>query len=78
LLPTCLAKVNACFGSTAGQWQSRASACAKVEVLGDVATDIGTISARLGDAELTGKYIVIWKNGPDGWLIHRDTWNFDA
>jgi ketosteroid isomerase-like protein len=50
----------------------------EVEILGDVATDVGTIGARLGDAALTGKYIVIWKNGPDGWLIHRDTWNFDA
>ncbi|MCH8166979.1 MAG: DUF4440 domain-containing protein [Proteobacteria bacterium] len=50
----------------------------EVDILGNVATDVGTISARLGDAELTGKYIVIWKNGSDGWLIHRDTWNFDA
>ena len=50
----------------------------EVEILGDVATDVGTLSGRLGDAELTGKYIVIWKNGPDGWLAHRDIWNFDA
>ena len=50
----------------------------EVDILGNVATDVGTISARLGDAELTGKYIVIWKNGSDGWMIHRDTWNFDA
>ena len=50
----------------------------EVDILGNVATDVGTISARLGDAELTGKYIVIGKNGADGWLIHRDTWNFDA
>ncbi|MDH3669061.1 MAG: DUF4440 domain-containing protein [Paracoccaceae bacterium] len=50
----------------------------EVEVLGDVATDVGTLSGKVGDAELTGKYIVIWKNGPDGWLVHRDIWNFDA
>ena len=50
----------------------------EVEILGDVATDVGTLSARMGDAVLTGKYIVIWKNGPDGWLMHRDIWNFDA
>ena len=50
----------------------------EVDILGNVATDVGTISARLGDAELTGKYIVIWKNGSAGWRIHRDTWNFDA
>ena len=50
----------------------------EVDILGNVATDVGTIGARLGDAELTGKYVVIWKNGSDGWLIHRDTWNFDA
>ena len=50
----------------------------EVEILGDVATDVGTLTGRLGDAGLTGKYIVIWKNGPDGWLIHRDIWNFDA
>ncbi len=50
----------------------------EVEILGDVATDVGTLSGRLGDAELTGKYIVIWKNGPGGWRVHRDIWNFDA
>ena len=46
--------------------------------------EIGTVTASApgeGDArvELTGKYIVIWKQVSDGaWRIDRDIWNWDA
>ena len=56
----------------------------EVEELGDMATDVGSITATLpgedgSRSSLSGKYIVLWQNGSDGtWRMHRDIWNFDA
>ncbi len=56
----------------------------EVDVFGDVANEVGTISATVpsedgGRVQWTGKYVAVWKRGGDGtWRLHRDIWNFDA
>lgn len=49
-----------------------------VDVTGDSSVTVGTLSGKMGDAALTGKYIVIGRKTGEGWKIHRDIWNFDA
>lgn len=49
-----------------------------VEVNGDTSVSVGTLSGKMGGANLTGKYIVIGKKTDAGWKIHHDIWNFDA
>lgn len=49
-----------------------------VDVTGDSSITVGTLSGKMGDADLTGKYIVIGKKTDDGWKIYRDIWNFNA
>ncbi len=49
-----------------------------VDVTGDSSVSVGTLSGKMGDAALTGKYIVIGKKTASGWKIHHDIWNFDA
>ena len=69
-----------------GYWQAGIDAglsgvsivASSVEITGDASISIGTLSGKMGDAALTGKYIVIGKKTPDGWKIHHDIWNFDA
>ncbi len=56
----------------------------EVENFGDVANEVGTISATApsedgGRVQLAGKYVAVWKRGGDDtWRLHRDIWNFDA
>ena len=56
----------------------------EIEDFGSQALEIGTLTASApgeSDArvELTGKYIVLWKQDPNGaWRLHRDIWNWDA
>ena len=56
----------------------------EVDVFGDVANEVGTITATAPSedgrrASLTGKYVAVWKRGGDGtWRMRRDIWNFDA
>lgn len=56
----------------------------EVEEVGDTAIEIGRVTGALkpangGATQLAGKYLVIWKRGPDQtWRLHRDIWNFDA
>ncbi len=56
----------------------------EVDDFGDVANEVGTISATApsedgGRVQLAGKYVVVWKRGGDRtWRLHRDIWNFDA
>ena len=56
----------------------------EVDVFGDVANEVGTISATApsedgGRVQLAGKYVAVWKRGGDGnWRLRRDIWNFDA
>ncbi len=56
----------------------------EIEDFGTQALEVGTVTASApGEAgarvELTGKYIVLWKQDPNGaWRIHRDIWNWDA
>ena len=49
-----------------------------VDVMGDNSVTVGTLSGKMGDADLAGKYVVIGKKTSDGWKIHRDIWNFDG
>lgn len=56
----------------------------EVDVFGDLANEVGTISATTpredgGRTPLSGKYVAVWKRGGDGtWRLHRDIWNFDT
>lgn len=56
----------------------------EVDVFGDVANEVGIISATApgedgGRSQLSGKYVAVWKCGSDDtWRLHRDIWNFDA
>jgi uncharacterized protein (TIGR02246 family) len=49
-----------------------------VDILGDTSVTVGTLSGKMGDAALTGKYVVIGRKTADGWKIHHDIFNFDA
>ena len=49
-----------------------------VDVHGQTSVSVGTLSGKMGDADLVGKYIVIGKKTGAGWKIHHDIWNFDA
>ena len=50
----------------------------EIEVLGDHAIDRGTVTGRLGDQQVVGKYIVWWKRTEAGWKFYNDIFNFDA
>lgn len=91
LLPPGAAKIDGREGIQ-GFWQALIDAGVRdvavitqeVDEFGDVANDVGTISATApsddgGRVQLAGKYLVVWKRGGDGtWRLHRDIWNFDA
>ena len=49
----------------------------EVEGVGDAAWERGASEAvgADGTVKARGKYIVIWKRGPDGWKLHRDILN---
>jgi ketosteroid isomerase-like protein len=47
-------------------------------VSGDIAVTMGTLAASMGEQPLTGKYMLFFHNGDDGWKVQRDIWNFDA
>ncbi len=69
-----------------GYWQAAIDAglcevsiaSSSVDITGDSSVTVGTLSGKMGDAALTGKYIVTGKKTGGGWKIHRDIWNFDA
>jgi len=47
---------------------------------GDTYTEVGSYTLKLQakgqkPVEDKGKYVVIWKQTPDGWKLHRDIWN---
>ncbi|HUF57551.1 MAG TPA: SgcJ/EcaC family oxidoreductase, partial [Thermohalobaculum sp.] len=47
----------------------------EIEVIGDTAIEMSTLSGTTADGPTTGKYIVVWKKSGDDWLLHRDIWN---
>ena len=49
-----------------------------IDISGDSSVSVGTLSGKMGDMALTGKYIVVGKKTDGGWKIHHDIWNFDA
>ena len=69
-----------------GYWQAGIDAglsnvsivATSVDINGDTSVSVGTLSGKMGDADLTGKYVVIGKRTEDGWKIYQDIWNFDA
>ncbi len=91
LMPPEAARINGREGIQ-GFWQALIDAgirdvaltTQEVDEFGDVANEVGTISATApsedgGRVQLAGKYVVVWKRGGDGtWRLHRDIWNFDA
>ena len=91
LLPPEAARIDGREGIQ-GYWQALIDAGVRdvalttqeVDDFGDVANEVGTISATApsedgGRVQLAGKYVVVWKRGGDGtWRLHRDIWNFDA
>jgi len=55
----------------------------EVESQGNLASEIGrftlTVQPEGGEsAEMTGKYVVIWKKQDETWKLHVDIWNTDA
>ena len=69
-----------------GYWQAGIDAglgevdivATSVDITGDSSVTVGTLSGKMGDASLTGKYIVIGKKTAEGWKIHQDIWNWDS
>ncbi len=49
-----------------------------VDVQGESSITIGTVAGKMGDAALTGKYILTCRRTAAGWKVTRDIWNFDA
>ena len=47
----------------------------EIEVMGDTAIEMSTLSGMAGGEPAPGKYVVIWKKVGDDWLLHRDIWN---
>ncbi len=91
LLPPDAARIDGREGIQ-GVWQGLIDADVRevvlttqeVDVFGDVANEVGTISATApsedgGRVQLAGKYVAAWKRGgDDNWRLRRDIWNFDA
>ncbi|MDH3742192.1 MAG: SgcJ/EcaC family oxidoreductase [Hyphomicrobiales bacterium] len=91
LLPPDAARIDGREGIQ-GVWQGLIDAHVRdvamttqeVDVFGNVANEVGTITATApskggGRAQLAGKYVAVWKCGAEGnWQLHRDIWNFDA
>ena len=50
----------------------------EVEEHGETATEVGSVTATMGDTAFTGKFMVIWKKTASGWKLHRDIFNMDA
>ena len=46
---------------------------------GTIATEVGRYQFFTDDTKTeTGKYIVIWRQTPNGWRLHRDIWTKDS
>ncbi len=50
----------------------------QVHISGDFAVTMGTLKGLMGEQELSGKYILYFRKGDNGWKVQRDIWNFDA
>ncbi len=69
-----------------GYWQAAIDAglsdvsivASSVDINGDSSISVGTLSGKMGDAALTGKYIVTGRKTDEGWKMVHDIWNFDA
>ncbi len=45
---------------------------------GDTGITMGTLAGKLGDQDLSGKYILTFARSGGEWSVQRDIWNFDA
>lgn len=69
-----------------GYWQAAIDAglcdvsivATSVDITGDSSVSVGTLSGKMGDAALTGKYIVAGRKTDQGWKMVQDIWNFDG
>ena len=66
-------------GALDGGFKDLALEAGELEVMGDTAWEMSTLSAAIagenGETPFAGKYIVVWKKAGDDWLLHRDIWN---
>ncbi len=71
--------IKAFWSGAAGGMTDFALSAEDVKSLGDgAAREIGTFSLTMrGDQpqHVTGKYVVIWEKGGDGWQLATDIWN---
>lgn len=69
-----------------GYWQAAIDAglsdvsivATSIDVNGSNSVTVGTLSGKMGDATLSGKYVVIGKKSNGVWKMQQDIWNFDA
>jgi uncharacterized protein (TIGR02246 family) len=68
------AAIEAAYKSEVGKVKEMDASPREIEIVGDVAYEIGVERATMLDGSgFHGKYLTIWKRQPDGrWLIHRD------
>ena len=72
------------WGSTAQALGVKDAVLTTVELVGegDTVTEYGEYKLKVQPVgqeagEDTGKYVVLWKNTPDGWKLHWDIFNTD-
>ena len=46
-----------------------------VTTSGNIAREIGELTAEVGGKPFAGKYVVVWKKVGSAWLIDTDIWN---
>ena len=74
------AAIEAVFKFTGGQGHTLEFQTHELDLHGTTAIEIGAYVRRGADGSSVdqGKYIVIWKHGPDGWQLYRDMWSSDT
>lgn len=83
LSAACLLALSACSVRSAHELSldtRHAATPTEIRVEGDHAYDYGVYEVageRNGQAwgPTLGKYVIVWRRGPEGWRIHLDMWN---
>ena len=50
----------------------------ELEVVGDLAHEVGEAHLTLASGGAVAKYVVVWKKQEGRWRLHRDIWNTKA